>query len=31
MVRTWISTGWPSGPMTAVCSDWYMLFFGTAM
>ena len=25
------STGLPSGPMTVVCSDWYMLNFGIAM
>lgn len=30
-VRIWISTGLPSGPMTVVCSDWYMLNFGVAM
>ena len=30
-VRIWISTGLPSGPMTVVCSDWYMLNFGIAM
>ena len=25
------STGLPSGPITVVCSDWYMLNFGMAM
>ena len=25
------STGLPPGPMTVVCSDWYMLNFGIAM
>ena len=30
-VRIWISSGRPSGPMTVVCSDWYMLNFGIAM
>ncbi len=30
-VRIWISTGLPSGPITVVCSDWYMLNFGIAM
>ena len=30
-VRIWISTGLPCGPMTVVCSDWYMLNFGIAM
>ena len=25
------STGLPSGPITVVCSDWYMLNFGIAM
>ncbi|CPU64786.1 Uncharacterised protein [Mycobacteroides abscessus] len=30
-VRIWISTGFPPGPMTVVCSDWYMLNFGIAM
>ena len=29
-VRIWISSGRPSGPMTVVCSDWYMLNFGIA-
>src|SRR5947209_13198697 len=24
-VRIWISSGLPSGPITVVCSDWYML------
>ena len=30
-VRIWISTGSPFGPMTVVCSDWYMFDFGMAM
>ena len=30
-VRICSSTGLPSGPMTVVCSDWYMLNFGIAM
>ena len=30
-VRIWISSGLPSGPITVVCSDWYMLNFGIAM
>jgi len=30
-VRICISTGLPVGPMTVVCSDWYMLNFGIAM
>ena len=30
-VRIWISTGLPPGPITVVCSDWYMLNFGMAM
>ncbi len=30
-VRIWISTGLPCGPMTVVCSDWYMLNLGIAM
>ena len=30
-VRIWISSGRPSGPMTVVCSDWYMLNLGIAM
>ncbi len=30
-VRIWISTGLPSGPITVVCSDWYMLNLGIAM
>ncbi len=30
-VRIWISTGLPLGPMTVVCSDWYMLNLGIAM
>ena len=30
-VRICISTGLPSGPITVVCSDWYMLNFGIAM
>ncbi len=30
-VRICISTGLPFGPMTVVCSDWYMLNFGIAM
>ena len=30
-VRIWISSGSPSGPITVVCSDWYMLNFGIAM
>jgi hypothetical protein len=30
-VRIWISSGRPSGPITVVCSDWYMLNFGIAM
>ena len=29
-VRTWISSGLPSGPITVVCSDWYMLNLGMA-
>ena len=29
-VRIWISSGRPSGPITVVCSDWYMLNFGIA-
>ena len=29
-VRICISTGLPEGPMTVVCSDWYMLNFGIA-
>jgi hypothetical protein len=30
-VRIWISTGLPPGPITVVCSDWYMLNLGMAM
>lgn len=30
-VRIWSSTGLPPGPMTVVCSDWYMLNLGIAM
>ncbi len=30
-VRICSSTGLPSGPMTVVCSDWYMLNLGIAM
>ena len=30
-VRICTSTGLLSGPITVVCSDWYMLNFGTAM
>ena len=30
-VRIWISSGLPSGPITVVWSDWYMLNFGIAM
>ena len=30
-VRIWISTGLALGPITVVCSDWYMLNFGIAM
>ena len=30
-VRICISTGLPSGPITEVCSDWYMLNLGIAM
>ena len=30
-VRIWISSGRPSGPITVVCNDWYMLNFGIAM
>ena len=30
-VRICISTGLPSGPITVVCSDWYMLNLGIAM
>ena len=29
-VRTWISSGLPSGPMTVVCSERYMLNLGMA-
>ena len=29
-VRIWISSGRPSGPITVVCSAWYMLNFGIA-
>ena len=29
-VRICISTGLPCGPITVVCSDWYMLNFGIA-
>ena len=29
-VRICSSTGLPSGPITVVCSDWYMLNFGIA-
>ncbi len=29
-VRIWISSGRPSGPITVVCSDWYMLNLGIA-
>ena len=31
IVRICSSTGLPSGPITVVCSDWYMLNFGIAM
>ena len=30
-VRIWISSGRPSGPITVVCSAWYMLDLGIAM
>ena len=30
-VRIWISSGLPCGPMTVVCSDWYMFSRGMAM
>ncbi len=30
-VRICSSTGLPCGPITVVCSDWYMLNFGIAM
>lgn len=30
-VRICSSTGLPAGPMTVVCSDWYMLNLGIAM
>jgi hypothetical protein len=30
-VRIWISMRSPVGPMTVVCSDWYMLGLGMAM
>ena len=30
-VRICSSTGLPDGPITVVCSDWYMLNFGIAM
>ena len=30
-VRIWISSGRPSGPITVVCSEEYMLNFGIAM
>ena len=30
-VRICSSTGLPPGPMTVVCSDWYMLNLGIAM
>jgi hypothetical protein len=30
-VRIWISMRSRSGPMTVVCSDWYMLGLGSAM
>ncbi len=29
-VRICSSTGLPEGPITVVCSDWYMLNFGIA-
>ena len=29
-VRTWISSGFPCGPITVVCSDWYMFTLGMA-
>jgi hypothetical protein len=29
-VRTWISSGRPSGPITVVWSAWYMLNLGIA-
>ena len=29
-VRIWISSGLPSGPITVVCSAWYMFAFGIA-
>ena len=31
IVRICISTGLPVGPITVVCSDWYMLNLGIAM
>ncbi len=30
-VRICSSTGLPSGPITVVCNDWYMLNLGIAM
>ncbi len=30
-VRIWISSGLPSGPITVVCSAWYMLNLGIAI
>jgi len=30
VVRIWISSGFPSGPITVVCSAWYMFAFGIA-
>ena len=30
LVRIWISSGRPSGPITVVWSAWYMLNFGIA-
>ena len=30
-VRIWISMRSPRGPITVVCSDWYMLGLGIAM
>ena len=29
-VRIWTSRGLPSGPITVVCRDWYMLNLGIA-
>ena len=30
-VRIWISKGWPLGPISVVCSDWYIFCFGMAI